>query len=76
MRFLHLADLHLGKRHDAVELGADQRNVLEQITDVADRERVDAVLICGDVYDRSVPPADAVALLDSFLTTLAAKRPA
>lgn len=75
MRFLHLADLHLGKRHDAVELGADQRDVLEQITDVADRERVDAVLICGDVYDRSVPPADAVALLDSFLTTLAAKRP-
>lgn len=70
MKLLHLSDLHLGKRYCEASLIDDQRYILEQILHVADRERVDGVMIAGDVYDKSVPPIDAVELFDWFLVEL------
>lgn len=70
MKFLHTSDLHIGKKIFEVSLIEDQKYMLEQIFDIAVKERVDALLIAGDVYDRPVPPADAVVLLDEFLTKL------
>ncbi len=70
MRLLHLADLHLGKSLLEAPLLEDQRYILNQITALAVENSVDAVLIAGDVYDRSIPPAEAVELLDEFLSGL------
>ncbi len=71
MRLIHLSDLHLGKKLHEASLLADQRHILTQILAAIDREQPDAVLIAGDIYDQSVPSAEAVALLDDFLTRLA-----
>lgn len=71
MKFLHTADLHIGKRiceHSMIE---DQKHVLAEILKVVAMERPDAVLIAGDVYDKSVPSAEAVQVLDDFLVALA-----
>ena len=70
MRFLHTADWHLGRSFRQASLVEDQAHVLNQLVDLAIHERVDAVAIAGDVYDRAVPPADAVALLDDVLARL------
>lgn len=70
MRFFHTADWHLGRYLHGVSLLDDQAHVLDQFVDLARSERVDAVVIAGDVYDRAVPPADAVALLDDVLSRL------
>ncbi|MBQ6261053.1 MAG: exonuclease SbcCD subunit D [Firmicutes bacterium] len=70
MRFLHISDLHLGKRVNEYSMIEDQVYILERIADIADEERPDAVLIAGDVYDRTVPPAEAVSLFDRFLVRL------
>lgn len=70
MRFLHTSDLHIGKTVHEFSMLADQRHVLEQIEALAIKEAVDAVVIAGDVYDRSIPPTDAVNVLDEFLTNL------
>lgn len=71
LRFLHLADLHLGKQMNDWSLLADQEAVLQQIASIADSEQADAVLIAGDVYQRSSPQAEAMALFDSFVSRLA-----
>ncbi len=70
MKFLHLADLHLGKRLHDYSLLDDQREVLEQALQTAKDEQCGAVLIAGDIYDRSAPSVDAMCLFDSFLTGL------
>lgn len=70
MVFFHLADLHIGKRVHGFSLLEDQRHIFMQILDHIDREKPDAVLICGDVYDSSQPGAEAVRLLDDFLFAL------
>lgn len=70
MRFLHISDLHIGKRMHEFSLEEDQRHILSQILEVADAERPDAVLIAGDVYDTSSPSADSMTMLDVFLTAL------
>lgn len=70
MKFLHTADIHIGKRIFETSLIEDQRHILKQIQAIALQERVDAVVIAGDIYDRSVPPTEAVSLLDDFLTAL------
>ena len=70
MRLLHLADLHLGKCVLEAPMLEDQRYILKEILSLADRHKVDGVLIAGDVYDRSIPPAEAVELLDDFLSGL------
>ena len=72
MRFLHLSDLHLGKRLNEFSLLEDQAFILDQILSIARDRQVDGVLIAGDVYDKSVPSGEAVELFDSFLTGLAA----
>ena len=71
MRFVHISDLHLGKRVNGFSMVEDQRYILEKIMGVIDDERPDAVIIAGDVYDRSVPSAEAVEMLDDFLSELA-----
>lgn len=70
MKLLHLGDLHLGKRVGEFSLLQDQRFVLGQVVRLAARHKVDAVLLAGDLYDKPVPPAEAVELLDWFLTAL------
>ena len=70
MKFLHLADLHLGKRVNGFSMLEDQAHILRQILAILDDERPDGVLIAGDVYDKSVPSVEAVELLDGFLTEL------
>lgn len=66
MRFLHTADLHIGKRVSEFSMLEDQSYILRRILEIADREKVDAVLIAGDVYDKQIPPAEAVRLLTGF----------
>lgn len=73
MKFLHLSDLHIGKRVNEFNILEDQKFILGQILDITEENRPDAVLIAGDLYDRSVPPGDAVELLDDFLTELSAR---
>lgn len=70
MKFLHLADLHIGKRVHEFSMLEDQMYVLDQICAMAQQYQVDAVLIAGDVYDKAVPVCEAVGLFDSFLTSL------
>ena len=70
MKLIHLSDLHLGKRLNEHSLIEDQEYILAQILDIIDAEAPDAVLIAGDVYDKSIPPAEAVGLFDRFLTRL------
>ena len=72
MRFVHIADLHIGKRLCETSLIPDQEFVLDFIARETEARRPDAVLISGDVYDRSVPGVDAVTLLDRFLMRLMA----
>ena len=74
MKLIHLSDLHLGKWLNKFSLLDDQRYILDQILDVIDAEHPDAVLIAGDVYDKSIPSAEAVGLLDRFLVQLAERR--
>ncbi|MDE5598573.1 MAG: exonuclease SbcCD subunit D, partial [Lachnospiraceae bacterium] len=73
MKFLHLADLHLGKRVHDFSMLADQKYILTQIMKVMEEERVEGVLIAGDIYDRTVPSTEAVQLFDHFLTEIAGK---
>ena len=71
MKLMHLSDLHLGKRVNGFSMIADQRHVLEQILAMAAEEKPDAALLCGDIYDKTVPSAEAVELFDWFLSRLA-----
>lgn len=71
MKLLHLSDLHLGKRVNAFSLAEDQRYILGQILEIADREKPQGILIAGDIYDKPVPPAEAVTIFDGFLSALA-----
>ena len=73
MKFIHLSDLHIGKRVSEFSMLQDQIYILDRIVDVIDDERPDAVLIAGDVYDKTVPPAEAVQVFDDFLYRLAAR---
>ena len=72
MRILHTADWHLGKILHGASLLDDQAHILAQFVDIARREKPDVIIIAGDLYDRAVPPADAVALLSKTLAELAA----
>ena len=71
MIIVHLSDLHLGKRVNGFSMLEDQRYILERILTVIDDEKPQAVVIAGDVYDKPVPPAEAVELFDDFLVKLA-----
>ncbi|MBP3683804.1 MAG: exonuclease SbcCD subunit D [Oscillospiraceae bacterium] len=71
MKLIHLSDLHIGKRVNEVSMIEDQAYILKQILEAIDSERPEAVLISGDVYDKSIPSAEAVTLFDDFLCQLA-----
>ena len=70
MKFIHLGDLHIGKRVNDFSMIKDQEYILNQIIEIALNKKVDAILIAGDVYDKAIPSAEAVTLFDSFLTEL------
>ena len=71
MKFIHLSDLHLGKRVNDYSMIEDQRYILDKIIGIIREEKPQAVLIAGDVYDKPVPPAEAVTLFDDFISELA-----
>lgn len=71
MKFIHISDLHIGKKINEFSLIEDQIFILKEILNIAKKEKVDAVLISGDVYDKSIPPAEATTVLDDLLTQLA-----
>lgn len=71
MKFIHLSDLHIGKRVNGFSMLEDQKYILDQILMIAEEEMPDGVLIAGDIYDKPVPPAEAVQVFDAFLTGLA-----
>ncbi|MBQ7144071.1 MAG: exonuclease SbcCD subunit D [Oscillospiraceae bacterium] len=73
MKLLHLSDLHVGKRVHEANLLEDQAYILQKILEIVDAEAPDAVLLAGDLYDRTTPSAEAVALFDEFLCRLAAR---
>lgn len=70
MKFFHLSDLHIGKQLHRYHMAAEQRDILQQITELARAEQPDAVVIAGDIYDSSMPSAEAVSMFDNFLTAL------
>lgn len=70
MKIIHLSDLHIGKRVNEFSMLEDQQYILNEILHIIDKEKADAIIIAGDVYDKTIPPAEAVQLLDSFLSSL------
>jgi exonuclease SbcD len=72
MRFLHTSDWHLGRSLHRADLRAAQAGFLDHLVEVARAERVDAVLVAGDVYDRAIPPVDSVSLYEDALARLRA----
>ncbi len=70
MKLIHIADLHIGKRINEFSLLEDQQYILGQIVNICDDIKPDGILIAGDVYDKSIPTAEAVELLDEFLTSI------
>lgn len=74
MKLIHLSDLHIGKRVNEISMIDDQAYILNQILEIIDEEKADAVLIAGDVYDKSVPSTEAVTLFDDFLCRLAQRK--
>lgn len=71
MRFLHTADLHLGRQFNGIALEADQEAILEQILHAVIAHRVDVLVIAGDIFDRAAPPASAVRQFNGFLARIA-----
>ena len=74
MKLIHLSDLHIGKRVNEVSMIEEQAYVFAQILRIIDDEQADAVLIAGDVYDKSIPSAEAVTMFDDFLCRLAQRK--
>lgn len=71
MKLMHLSDLHIGKRLNEFSLLDDQSYILDEILRIAKEQKPDAAAIAGDIYDKSTPSAEAVALFDSFISRLA-----
>lgn len=72
MRIIHTGDLHIGKQINEFSMLEDQRYILEQIVDICRKKEADVIILAGDIYDRAMPNADAVEVLDEFLTKIAA----
>lgn len=70
MKFFHLSDLHFGRQLHGYDLTAEHRNFISQLVGYIEKEKPDAVLVSGDIYDKSVPSAAAMTLLDEFLMAL------
>lgn len=76
MRFFHLSDLHIGKQLHRYNLCRDQEHILAEVISYAEKLRPDAIVIAGDIYDKSVPSGESVRLFDDFLTCMAKLEPA
>jgi len=74
MKFIHLSDLHLGIRVNDFSMSEDQRYILDRIIDIIDREAPDGIIIAGDIYDKSMPPAEAVTMFDDFISSIAKRK--
>ncbi|RKJ22245.1 exonuclease SbcCD subunit D [bacterium D16-50] len=74
MKFLHISDLHIGKRINEFSMLEDQKYILDKIVTIAEREQAEGVLLAGDIYDKTVPSAEAVQVFDRFLTGLAKRK--
>lgn len=74
MKFLHISDLHIGKRVNEFSMMEDQKYILNKILEIADTEQVKGVIIAGDIYDKPIPSAEAVQVFDQFLTELAERK--
>lgn len=74
MKLIHLSDLHLGKRVHEYSMLEDQTYILAQILSIIDKETPDAVLLCGDIYDKRVPPETSITLFDNFLVELSQRQ--
>ena len=70
MRFLHISDLHLGKRVYEYSMLEEQKNALWQVLSIVDEKNVEGLFIAGDIYDKSIPTIEAIELFDSFLVEL------
>lgn len=70
MKFVHLSDLHIGKRVNEISMFEDQKYILSKIIEIIEKSHADAVIIAGDIYDKSVPSAEAIMVFDRFLTEL------
>lgn len=66
MKFMHISDLHLGKRVNEFSMLEDQKDILRKLLKIADEEKPQALLIAGDVYDKSIPTVEAIQLLMIF----------
>lgn len=73
MKIMHLSDLHIGKRVNEYSMLQDQIYILKEILRIIDNEKVETVIIAGDVYDRSLPPNEALELFDEFLYQLSSR---
>ena len=74
MKLIHLSDLHLGKRVNEYSMLEDQEYILKCIVGIIDDEKPNGVIIAGDIYDKSIPSAEAVSLFDDFLFALAKRK--
>ncbi len=74
MKFIHLSDLHIGKRVNEFSMLEDQEYILKVILGIIDEESPDGIIIAGDIYDKSIPSAEAVQLLDDFIYRLAERK--
>ncbi len=74
MKFIHTSDLHIGKSVHEMSMIEDQRDMLKQLIQLAEKEKAEALVIAGDVYDRAIPSTEAVELLDDFLTEMAERK--
>ena len=75
MRFFHISDLHIGKQLHRYSMRSEQEDILNKIVCAVKKEQPDAIAIAGDIYDKSVPSAEAVALFDHFLTVMKEQAP-
>lgn len=70
MKFMHLSDLHIGKRVNEFSMIEDQKHILSEIITMIKEEKPDGLLLAGDIYDKSIPTIEGVNLFDEFLTTV------
>ena len=68
MKFMHLADLHLGKNVNGFSMIEQQESFIDAVLEYCTENRIDAIVVAGDIYDKSVPSEEAVNLFDSFIT--------
>ena len=74
MRIFHLSDLHIGKRLKEYSMLNEQKYILDEILEICVNEKIDCIVIAGDIYDKTIPPAEAVQVFDDFLYMLSKKK--